>query len=333
MRTPFQERFGSGGLGFVHVGWKKWGYRHGMAELSVQGQWGIEPPRLLSVEPFDDGVLGLGGVRLVPQKGATASVQARPGTLQGRARWELAVRFRHGRGALRIIPSEGSPWQVHADAQHTHVQDIGWVTTEPDSGFSMEVVEEGVEVFGVVAELEASGGVVFDVLGLNGARVIHALGWNETAWQQRLQRRAPDLLVLAYGTNEAGIRNLSMQGHTQDLVALIDRARIASPNADCLIVGTMDRGGDAMSEKVHVLNEAQKQAAQLRGCAFWSAQVAMGGKASMQRWQKENPPYATSDRVHLTVRGYQKLGNMLATDILQAFDAGTVRMVSESITN
>ncbi len=322
VRAPLQDRFGTGGPGFVHVGWKKWGYRHAGADLSVKGQWRIEPPRLLAVEPYDDGVLGLGGVRLVPRRGASAEVRAKAGALPGPARWELAVRFPRGRGALRVVPSDGDPMDVAANSRTDGVQHVSWMTRGPGAGFSVEAIDEGAELFGVVAESEGAPGVVLDVLGLNGARVVHALGWNEAAWHAFMQRRQHDLVVLAYGTNEAGIRELSMEGHTAELVRLLDRVRAASPQVDCLIIGAMDRGGVTMSEKVERLNRAQEAAAEARGCAFWSAQRAMGGKGSMQKWLDADPPMAMGDRVHLHVRGYQRLGSMLARDLLQAYDDG-----------
>jgi lysophospholipase L1-like esterase len=323
VRTPLQDRFGTGGPGFVHVGWKKWGYRHAGAELSVVGQWRIEPPRLLAVQPYDDGVLGLGGVRLVPRRGAGAAVRTKPGALPGPARWELTVRFPRGRGALRIIPSEGDPVDIAARPGSEEFQHVSWMTRGPGGGFSVEATDEGAELFGVVVESEGAPGVVLDVLGLNGARVVHALGWDDAAWRGCVQRRQYDLVVLAYGTNEAGIRELSMEGHTAELVRLLDRVRAASPHADCLIIGAMDRGGVTMSEKVERLNGAQEAAAKARGCAFWSAQRAMGGKGSMQKWLDAEPPLATKDRVHLHVRGYQRLGSMLSRDILRACDDGS----------
>lgn len=323
VRAPLQDRFGTGGPGFVHVGWKKWGYRHAGADLSVEGQWRIEPPRLLAVEPYDDGVLGLGGVRLVPRRGASAAVHAKPGVLPAAARWELTVRFPRGRGALRVVPSEGDPVAIAARQGSDGLQHISWMTRGPGGGFSVEATDEGAELFGVVVESEEAPGVVLDVLGLNGARVVHALGWDDAAWRACMQRRQHDLVVLAYGTNEAGIRELSMEGHAAELVRLLDRVRAASPHADCLIIGTMDRGGVTMSEKVERLNGAQEAAAKARGCAFWSAQRAMGGKGSMQKWLDAEPPMAMGDRVHLHVRGYQRLGSMLSRDILRAYDEGS----------
>jgi len=322
VRRPLQERFGVGGPGFIHVGWKKWGYRHTGVDLSVHGQWRIEPPRLLTADTYEDGVLGLGGVRLVPRPGARAGMVVNASTLPGPARWELALRVIDDDAKLRIKPQGAEAIDVEKDAEQPGVRHIEWTTPGPGGGFEVEAIRGRVELFGVVVETSDKPGVTLDVLGLNGARVVHALTWNESAWTTALRRRKPDLIVLAYGTNEAGMKNLSMDGHRQRLDALLDRTRSASPDADCLIIGAMDRGSLPMSEKIEQINLAQAAAAKDRGCAFWSAQTAMGGRGSMEKWAAEEPPMATSDRVHLKVPGYNRLGALLARDLLRAFDEG-----------
>lgn len=321
VRRPLQERFGVAGPGFIHVGWKKWGYRHAGVDLSVQGRWRIEPPRLLSVDTYDDGILGLGGVRLIPTAGARAGLSVDPAALPGPARWDLALRV-GANAALRILPDGSEPIDVEKRAGPPALRHVVWSTQGPGGSFEVTSLRGRIELLGVVVESNGKPGVVLDVLGLNGARVVHALTWNESAWVDALRRRKPNLVVLAYGTNEAGMRNLSMRRHRQRLVALLDRAHVASPEADCLIVGAMDRGGSKMSEKIERLNQAQAAAAKDRGCAFWSAQKAMGGRDSMQVWASEKPALAASGRIHLTVRGYHRLGAMLARDLLRAFDEG-----------
>lgn len=322
VRRPLQERFGGGGPGFVHVGWKKWGYGHANVALEVEGRWRIQPPRLLTVEPYEDGVLGLGGVRLVPHPGARASIRVDDSELPAGARWELAFRITEPGGLMIVRPSGGAAIELRHDEADLGVRHVAWESSGPGGRFETELVRGKVELFGVVVESSEGTGLVMDVLGLNGARVVHTLTWDERAWTTAMARRHPDLAVLAYGSNEAGIPNLSMEEHREQMVALLDRIRKASPQSDCLVVGVMDRGGVAMSEKVERIGEAQSLAARDRGCAFWSAQKAMGGRNSMQAWVAKEPPLAASDRVHLKVAGYKQLGALLARDLLQAFDSG-----------
>ncbi len=321
VRKPLEQLAGVGGPGFVHVGWKKWGYQHAGVALRVKGRWRIQPPGLLSIEPYHDGVLGLGGVRLLPSAGASAGLQVDPKALPGAGNWELALRALDKNARLIVRPEGAEPIEVKYDPNHLTIRHVHWKTQGPGGGFDVQAGGGRIELFGVVVEAQDPG-VVFDVLGLNGARIVHALTWDEVSWKAALARRRPDLIVLAYGSNEAGIRNLSMDRHRKRMIRLLDRARAAAPNSECLIVGAMDRGGAAMSEKIERMNEAQAAAAKDRGCAFWSAQKAMGGRNSMQAWMNKEPAWGASDKIHLKVRGYQQLGGMLARDILSAYRAG-----------
>ncbi len=59
-----------------------------------------------------------------------------------------------------------------------------------------------VRLFGWVAE--NATGVTYETLGINGASASIMLDWNETTLRSNIERRNPALIVLAYGTNEAG---------------------------------------------------------------------------------------------------------------------------------
>ena len=75
----------------------------------------------------------------------------------------------------------------------------------PDAPHSVELRTVGdgdVRIFGMALD-RAQAGVVVDALGINGAQVFTALRWSEEHFAEQLRHRAPDLVVLAYGTNEA----------------------------------------------------------------------------------------------------------------------------------
>jgi lysophospholipase L1-like esterase len=173
---------------------------------------------------------------------------------------------------------------------------------------------------GVVIE-SSEPGVVIDTLGLNGARVATALAYDEAAWVKEVARRSPDLVIMAYGSNESSDGRIRTDRHAAQVEQLIARVRAAAPAAECLVFGPIDRGGKDYEEAVAQLNGAQRLAASKAGCAYWSGQVAMGGKGAMTKWEAEDPPLAQADLLHLTSKGYERLGSMLARDLLQVLDA------------
>lgn len=323
VRKPLQETFGNGGPGFVHVGWDTYGYRHEDVALHVSGTWSIRPLTLVSVTRVEDGVFGLGGVRLTARGlDSVASVTVRPTGLPGKGLWDLAYRFTEPEGKL-TVEIDGTAYRVEAnEGTLGHILHEQLESKGPGGKLTVKHASGRPELLGVVVESADRHGVVLDTLGLNGARVRSALAWDEATWVAELARRQADLVVVAFGTNESSNLKLKGERHTERMLRLLERIRKGAPEADCLIFGPIDRGGDRYGEVVERINGAQKVAADAFGCAFWDGQRAMGGKGSMNEWAMMRTPLAAGDRVHLYPRGYQKLGEMLARDLMRGYRAG-----------
>ncbi len=324
VREALQQRFGVGGPGFVHVGWNTYGYRHAGVDLGVGGRWGVEPKTLVSGDKVDDGVFGLGGVRLVPRGGdARATIHVSNEALPGRGRWDLAYRFVAPGGAFEVSVTGSGPKAFKADpATLGQIQHVVLETAGPGGELMVSGARQGVQLLGAVVERSDAPGVVLDTLGLNGARVRSALTYDQTTWEAEVARRHPDLAIIAYGTNESSDIKIDRDLMTKRVQELLGRIRAAAPQADCLVFGPIDRGGEKYGEAIEAINEAERAAATESGCAFWNGQRAMGGKGSMDKWATEDPPLASGERIHLYTRGYQKLGEMLAGDLLRGYDAG-----------
>ncbi|PIE05566.1 MAG: hypothetical protein CSA75_04090 [Sorangium cellulosum] len=323
VRSKLQSEFGNGGPGFIHIGWDTYGYRHEHVGLRIQGTWAIRPMTLVSVTRVEDGVFGLGGIKLVPRGiDSEASLIVRPDGLPGKGNWDLAVRFTKEDAQL-VVTIDGAQHKLEAHKKSLRrIRHAQFESKGPGGTLRVEQTWNRPEFMGVVVEAADRHGVVLDTLGLNGARVRSALAWNESAWVSELSRRQADLVVLAFGTNESSNLKLRTERHTQRVRELVARIRKAAPNGDCLIFGPIDRSGLEYSQLIQRINAAQQRVAQEVGCAFWNGQQAMGGAGSMQAWASKSPPLAAGDRIHLYPRGYTKLGGMMVRDILQGYHAG-----------
>jgi lysophospholipase L1-like esterase len=71
--------------------------------------------------------------------------------------------------------------------------------------------------------------------------------------------------------------------------------------------------------RVAEISVAYAQTARRSGCAFVSQLALMGGFGSFATWQAQRPPLAFADGLHLTRRGYQRLGELLVGAL---FDGG-----------
>jgi lysophospholipase L1-like esterase len=172
-------------------------------------------------------------------------------------------------------------------------------------------------------------GVVVDELGVNGAQIASLLRANEDHFVEQVRHRAPDLVVLAYGTNEALDPDLSDSDYERKMVDELQRIEKAVPNASCLLLGPPDlaRRGDKGTggpwktwPRVPEIVAAQRRVAAAAKCAFYDQLEAMGGPGSMMTWVNEPDSRASSDHVHMRKNGYTQLGTSFATDLMRAYD-------------
>ncbi len=310
VRASLQGGHGRGGPGFLSIGLKP--YRHSLATVKVEGKWKREPTNPSTSTRFDDGVFGLGGQRAVAlSSDARASVTLSSGAVQGQARFTLL--FRNPKGARFTLDVPGSPPRVVKSGATIAGSTIERVEFQSDGAGALVIRDPSGEpqFFGLIVE-SSEGGVVVDTLGVNGARAATALSWDEAVFIAEVRARRPKLAVIAYGTNEAAsaLAAARYQAHLTELVA---RLRRAEPNLGCVVVGPTDMALPDGSSRPRVaeFDAVASAVATEVGCAFFSAQEAMGGPGGFTEWMRKVPPLASHDRVHLTAQGYQVLGRQM----------------------
>jgi lysophospholipase L1-like esterase len=174
------------------------------------------------------------------------------------------------------------------------------------------------QVFGIVAETERPGFVI-DTLGINGARFGTFLAWEERSFQALFAQRQPLVAVIAYGTNEVYDEE-PVTRHAARLEQVVDRLRGALPDVGCLVVGPTDvgRGGEAAASRVAAVDQAEHTTAERLGCAYFSPYELMAAEGGFIAWRDRDPPLALSDGIHLTAKGYARLGEAMARRYLVA---------------
>jgi lysophospholipase L1-like esterase len=318
VRKPLQAAYGSGGPGFVYLGVGV--YRHTGVKLQREGKWRVEPRQPSLWMRQNDGIFGLGGIRAVPDDAtSTLRLELSADSVRGKARWDVVVRLPTNR-ARCVISVEGGESR-NVDATTVAVGTLAHVTFQTERGAAVSIghAANEPELFGAIIESTEPGGVVVDNLGINGARIATPLAWEQAAWVEQARLRNPSLLVFAYGTNEVGDEVAPFRYGPQ-LEELVELARRAAPNADCLVAGPTDREGPGWTPlpRVFEIDGVMRQTAEHLGCAYFSVVDAMGGEGSLKRWAAMQPALAGADRVHLTPRGYAELGSSMSKLFLDA---------------
>ncbi|MEC7985726.1 MAG: GDSL-type esterase/lipase family protein, partial [Myxococcota bacterium] len=168
-----------------------------------------------------------------------------------------------------------------------------------------------VRLFGVSMEV-AGPGVLVDAIGIRGRMAKTWLRWDEDLFRESLQTLNPNVVVIAYGTNEASDSDYSVEHYSRDLRKTLDLFRRVAPDKGCILVGPSDRGKKmprsrkkfSVWERTKLIAEAQRDIAPEYGCVFWDWQQAMGGEGSMVAWRYTDPPLAAKDLLHNTSKGY-----------------------------
>lgn len=310
IRDGLQARFGDGGRGFVLAGRPWSSYRQATMRNTTIGRWRVDGMR----GGLDDGWFGVGGCSM-----ASADPRAAIEVSGSQPFTEIDVHF--------LRQPSGGCFEIKADGQTQRVSTRGpW----PSPGFVRLSVTPGphtvhirpaaggeTRLFGV--SMHRDTGVIYDAIGINGAQATRLLKADPVGFSIFLQRLNPQLVVISYGANELFNQNLTRRRFSRSFARVLERVGNAAPRADCLVTGPPDmlRDGRAppMIKDVYAIERAMAEA---HGCAFWDARVAMGGAGSIRNWLQNG--WAQRDSVHLTVKGYRELGNMMLKALLVAVD-------------
>lgn len=322
IRRALQARFGDGGRGFVAIGkpWRRWiqeGVKVGMTD------WNPERGKLEKGKFSGDGMYGLAGIGLESHAhGARAWTDISTKT----ARTEIAYLEQPNGGSFDVLVDGVRVVRIATRGDRSQSAFRTFDVAEL-AAHQLEVRAAGdgdVRVFGVSLD-RAQHGVVFDALGINGARVTTCLQWNEMHWAEQLKHRSPALVIFAYGTNES-TDDQPQATYERQLVDLLGRVARSVPNASCMLMGPPDRAITNGSKESWVtapklleIIASQRRVAEAAGCAFYDQLAAMGGEGTVAAWANEDPPRAQKDRVHLTRDGYTQLGSSFASDMMRAY--------------
>jgi lysophospholipase L1-like esterase len=322
-RAYLHRLFGDAGHGFLLPG-RPWEW-YGHLGVNVEGKgWRIRSPILGQSETLG----GLAAVRFTAKGAATVRVDC--------AKWvrssvlEIHYLSDPEGGSLTVEVDQQPIGELATRAVERGVAAKRFVLGEDGShDIGLQTHNDGVvTLLGLVLERQTPG-VVYDALGANGAAVFHLAGLDGQHWMDALKLRRPDLVVLAYGTNEAGYYEHPGSAYVKAYRVVVQRIRAALPETSVMIMGPMDRaarqedGTLATMPSLKRIVAAQHKAARELGCAFFDTYVAMGGEGGALRWYESSPRLMTSDFMHPTRPGAERLARMLVHSLRGDLEART----------
>jgi lysophospholipase L1-like esterase len=316
LRRELQLCFGDAGTGFVLPG--RQFYRAGVDTKISQG-WHTDG--LTQASLAADGRLGLAGVSLSAyEPGEWIRVTATG------SYFDIYLLKQPGGGAVDVL-LDGVVRKPHVSLV-SRTNESGYIEIVADIGsvhtLEIRTTSAGLtRIFGIAVERNRAG-VVYDALGINGARASRPRRWDWRLLASNLKRRDPDLIIVAYGSNEVSDPDLDLEEYTATFRTLLRQFHEAAPRASLLVISPPDRalrvrGAWKTISRMPALVEAQRRAAFEAGAAFYDLLNAMGGAGSIEQWATELKPLAQSDRVHLTSAGYRLVAGWLNSELMRGY--------------
>ncbi len=183
-----------------------------------------------------------------------------------------------------------------------------------------------VTVTGVMVHQDQSG-VSYLSVGYPGATVNLVLDIDQSTLADDLKRLDPDMIVIAFGTNEGFDDNLNIARYEANYQGLLETIAADHPTSQIVVVlpplGARDgrcTGGDCgptgyecwnIPPNLLAVRDAQREAAAAVEAAVWDWAAALPTPCEIERGTQAITFYG-SDRIHLTTAGYQYSAEIFA---------------------
>lgn len=192
------------------------------------------------------------------------------------------------------------------------------------------------EIYGI--SLDGDYGIAVDNIPMRGASGTTFSNIEKTVMRSTLNLMDVGMIILQFGGNAmpaiSGQR--SIEFYAKSISNEIRYFKEICPEAVIMFIGPSDMSRNIDGEMktwpmLPELNEALKDSVLKNGGAYWDMFNAMGGKNSMPVWVKSQPALASTDYIHFTLRGAQKISEMIHFAIYNDYAAFQLRKKIEEL--
>ncbi|WP_294328007.1 GDSL-type esterase/lipase family protein [uncultured Sphingomonas sp.] len=352
-RTALQTRFGRAGRGVLPPGRPYAGYLTRDITAGQSIGWSVNGIFGAAYSANSNIRLGLSGYSLTSeQPGATVTLSADNG--RNFDRLTVCALSGPGQGSLQLsLGAAVVAWSLdgaQAGSRCRTLDGNGEATIA-----SATVIGGPVTITSWSTERRMGGGVILSNLGTVGAQFLHFGRTDDRVVATELAAYRPDLIVVAYGTNEAFRPGFSASAYEATLRADLTRLRRLAPDVPMLLIGAPDSatkqpglqsgesgtsapcadgGGWRPTAALASVQAVQRRQARAFGIAYWDWAQRMGGRCVADGWTQGATPLMRGDHVHFTSRGGAEIARLLQADLDAAMTriAGATPQASWSTT-
>lgn len=173
-----------------------------------------------------------------------------------------------------------------------------------------------------IARETGSSGVVYHILGVNGAT---CQSFSTPEHIRQIADLHPDLVILSFGTNEAHGRRYNASEHTAAMNYLIEELKVSCPDVAFLMTTPPGayvrngRRGKIINPRTPLVVENELKFAREHGIAIWDMYDIVGGKQrACLNWNAAK--MYQRDKIHFTHEGYTLQGLLLHEAFIKAYN-------------
>jgi lysophospholipase L1-like esterase len=327
-RSRLQARYGNGGRGMLAAGRPYDGYLTWGVTAAQSPGWSVNALFGRAFDP-NGAWLGITGyTQTARARGETLSLGADTASDAFDRLIVCAIAQPNG-GTLSLqIGERNTRWSLEAPVITSECRSLD----SDAAASSASVVTEDARIVSVTSMtvLKREGGVVLSNLGVSGAQLVHLSRSPEVVVNHELSAFPPDLIVVAFGTNEGFSPVLDPVLYEVELRHQVFRLRwLAGRDVPILLLGPPDAAtrtpgvlatscgeGWYVPRRLAEVRERQRVVAHELGLAFWDWSAAMGGACASSAWVRDG--LMRGDHVHFTRSGGERVGALLDAAIERA---------------
>ena len=333
-RSVWQQRYGQGGRGVLPVGRPYRGYMtmgvtagqsDGWTTNSLMGRQNTEAVPVLGLTGFTQ-TARISGAKL------TLAADNSNFTFD---KFSLCGVVGPEMGAVRVIL--GSVTQEFSfSTSEVGAACFDVFSSDLESTVELETLSDQPVSLTSWTTIRRSGGLIISNLGVVGSRFHHFARISDAVLALELTRTRPDLVVVAFGTNEGYDPDLRIESAAATMRAQIERIRmLLGYKVPLLLIGPPDvvtqkpyvalpnlpdtvacSNGWFVPGNVMRMRQMEIDLAKQMDLAFWDLQGAMGGPCSSLPWVAQG--MQSKDHVHFTASGGGAMGRSLVADLDRA---------------
>lgn len=341
-RAVLQGRYGGGGRGVLPPGRPYDGYiTHGVT-ASMSPGWSISGTfGKAAHEPRAP--LGLSGFSLTStMRGAGMALNADPG--MGFDRLTLCAIAGPEAGGATVRFDGEEQGRLDFTAPSTVPKCLTIRSAAPRNSVAITADAAGLTITSW-AVFRDDGGIALSNLGVVGSQLAHFARTDDAVLAEELKAYKPDLIVLAFGTNEGFAPRFDPVAYEAILRLQIARLRRLSGDVPMLMLGAPDalsrqpalrtnapgvaveceptQSGAAARPPLFAppalaaVRSIQHRIAGELGLAWWDWQAEMGGPCTARNWVQRDTPLMRGDYVHFNTAGGLEIAHRLQADLDQ----------------